>query len=200
MSLRLFKRRLRRDQQGATIVEFGFIAPIFLMMLMAIFELGHTMLLQATLHGALQQAGRNTSLESGLARFAAIDDDVEAMIKTSTPDAEVSFDRKNYYTFSDVGQPEDFVDSNGNGVYDADECFTDMNNNQQWDSDVGRDGIGGADDVVSYTVTVEYQRMFPVWGFLGWNQTGSLSSTTLLRNQPYGSQVDRVGRQICRAS
>lgn len=191
---------LARDTSGATIVEFGFVAPIFVLVLLAIFELGHAVMAQATLQGALQQAARDTTLETGLGNYGAIDDHVEAMLKTTIPNARVSFDRRNYHTFSDVGRPEDFVDANGNGVYDANECFTDMNNNGQWDADMGRTGVGGAEDVVFYTVTVTYARLLPIGGFLGLGDTNTMSSSTVLRNQPYGSQSERSGKQICRGS
>ncbi|MXO99959.1 pilus assembly protein [Altererythrobacter xixiisoli] len=191
---------LARDTSGATIVEFGFVAPIFVIMLLGIFELGHVVMAQATLQGAVQQAARDTTLETGLGNYQAIDDHVEAMLKTTIPNAEVSFDRRNYHTFSDVGRPEDYVDANRNGVYDPNECFTDINNNGQWDADMGREGIGGADDVVFYTVTVAYDRLFPIGNFLGWSDTNTMSSSTVLRNQPYGSQSERAGKQICRGN
>ena len=47
---------------------------------------------------------------------------------------------------------------------------------------------GGADDAVLYTMTVTYKQMFPMSTMLGWSPNKSITASTVLRNQPYGSQ------------
>jgi len=74
------------------------------------------------------------------------------------------------------------VDENGNGV---------------WDADVGKGGLGGANDVVLYTVTLNYDRVFPLWKLIGGDQRATASASTVLRNQPFGPQATRVQKQIC---
>ena len=190
-------RTLREDCRAATLVEFAMVAPVFLLLLMGSFDLGHTLYVRSTLQGALQDAGRGSGLEGGADSQQEIDDYVAAQVRSVAPKARVTFDRRNYAEFSDVGTPEDFVDANGNGVYDDDECFTDENGNGQWDSDVGEDGQGGAEDVVVYRVDVAYDRSFPLWKMIGLGDEARLSSTTTLRNQPFGTQEARVSEQIC---
>jgi hypothetical protein len=105
--------------------------------------------------------------------------------------------RVNYYTFADVGRPEDFTDKNGNDAYDANECFTDENASGEWEGDVSKDGLGGANDVVLYTVNVSYDRVFPIWTLIGGTQRTTVSARTILRNQPFGKQAARVKTNIC---
>ena len=97
-----------------------------------------------------------------------------------------------------MNTPEDFNDSNGNGLYDPNECFTDMNGNARWDADRGRSNSqGGADDVVLYTVSVSYNKIFPLWKLIGQPSTNVISAETTLRNQPFGVQSQQIGMRIC---
>ncbi|BBC73062.1 conserved hypothetical protein [Altererythrobacter sp. B11] len=189
-------RHLRADQQGTTLVEFAFVAPVFLLMLMGIFDLGHGIYIRAVLDGALQQAGRNSGLESGPENLAKIDQYVSDQVLALVPGGEMEFDRKNYWEFGDVGEAEDFIDANDNGVYDDDECFYDANDNDLWD-DRGKAGQGSAKDVVLYTATVNYDHLFPLWRFLGGTQDTSITASTTLRNQPFGSQPGRKVEYMC---
>ena len=85
------------------------------------------------------------------------------MVKNIAKNATIVFTRKNYDSFS-VIKPEPFTDTNGNGIRNTGECYTDINGNSQWDADPGVSGQGGANDVTLYTVTVTYPRLFPLFG------------------------------------
>ena len=197
-SPRLSRLRLvAGEDRGATIAEFAIVAPVFFLLLFGIFDIGHSIYTQSVLQGAVQDAGRDAGLESGGESVSEIDQYVRDQVAPLTPNGEFSFERANYLTFSDVGRPEDFVDSNDNELYDDDECFTDENGNELWDDDVGAAGLGGADDVVLYTVTVEYDRVFPLWALVGFDPVNSVSATTTLRNQPFGTQAGRTSVQVC---
>ncbi|MFM6932937.1 MAG: pilus assembly protein, partial [Novosphingobium sp.] len=160
------------------------------------FEMGLAQYMRSVLEGAMQQAGRNSSLQSGATSQSAIDSYVRSQVQSVYPGATVSFTRSNYTTFSDVSAPEDFTDSNANGRYDAGECFIDQNGNRQWDADRAMSGLGGANDVVLYTATVTYSSTMPVAGF-GFSPIQRLTSSTTLRNQPFSSQTSRSAVQIC---
>ncbi len=56
--LRRKASRFRAAQQGATVVEFALIAPVFIAMLIAIFETTLFLFAQANLQSAAMQAGR----------------------------------------------------------------------------------------------------------------------------------------------
>ena len=67
-------------------------------------------------------------------------------------------------------------------------AFRNVNGNSTWDADRGASGQGGASDVVVYTVTLSYNRLFPLWKMLGEPQAADIEVTTVLRNQPYMNQ------------
>jgi Flp pilus assembly protein TadG len=182
---------LRSDDHGATAVEFAIVAPVLLLMLMGFFDLAHTAYARSVLQGAMQMAARNSTLESGLTSQSTIDDYVEDQL-TFVVGSSATFDstRKSYSDFSKVGTAERYTDTAPvNGRYDPGECFEDVNANGRWDSDLGKAGQGGAQDAVLYTMTVTYNRLFPMASLLGWSSQQSISASTVLRNQPYGNQV-----------
>ena len=191
-------RDLRLSRDGATLVEFGFVAPVFFMMLMGIFDIAHGVYIRSVLEGALQSAGRNAGLESGPTTVDEIDAYVEKQVKNVIPAGELTFKRLNYWEFGDVGEEEDYIDSNNNEEYDDNECCFDGYENGKWD-DRGQAGIGGAKDIVLYTVDVKYDHLFPLWRFLGGNQKSTITASTTLRNQPYATQGTRTVTKICPA-
>lgn len=190
-------RALAGNTVAAAMVEFALAAPILLMLILGALEVGLNLYLRSVLEGAMLQAGRASSLEAAQDGQAAIDDQVTAQVHAVLPDARVTFQRSNYVTFSDIGRPEDFTDANGNGTYDNGECFTDENNNALWDGDVGRGGLGGANDVVRYTATLDYSGVIPDFTRLGVSSTRRMSASTTLRNQPFSVQTSRVKPRIC---
>ncbi|WP_338446069.1 TadE/TadG family type IV pilus assembly protein [Pelagerythrobacter marensis] len=200
MTLSLALARLKDARDGVTIVEFAIVAPVLLMFIFGIFDLGHGLYMQSVLQGAVQEAGRDSGLETGRAGQDAIDAEVRERVEAVMPfleEDDLTIRRLNYETFSDVGTPEDFDDANGSGTYDDTECFTDRNDNGEWDPDVGAEGLGGADDVVLYEVTVTYDRLFPFWRMVGLPHRGFAQATTVMRNQPFGQQATRRSVYIC---
>lgn len=179
------------DAGGATLVEFAFVTPVMLLMLMGFFDLAHQAYAKAVLSGVVQKAGRDATLESGPAAAAALDATVATQIKkVAGISATVTPTRASYTDFRGVGTPEQFTDAGtpGNNRYDPGECFVDTNGNGGWDADIGRSGQGGADDAVLYKVRVSYRRLFPMARMLGWSRNQEIVASTVLRNQPYAGQ------------
>jgi hypothetical protein len=186
-----FARRLRRDRRGAAILEFALTAPVFLLLLMGIFDFGWQLYARQVLQGAMSKAARDSTLEANMASQTALDARVETAVKNVFRQATVDFSRKTYDSFDAVGSPEPFVDKPPlNGKYDIGECFEDINGNGKWDADRARGGNGGADDVVLYTATMTFDRVLPVWNILGQSKTVTLTETTVLRNQPFTIGTD----------
>jgi len=190
-------RRLIGETRGAAAVEFALAVPILLTLLLGALEVGLNLYLRSVLEGALLMAGRSSSLQAAQAGQAAIDATVESQIHAILPSASVTFSRRNYVAFSDRGRPEDFTDANANDVYDPGECFTDENDNGQWDTDVSKNGQGGANDVVLYTASVDYRSVLPDFSTLGMAGLRTISASTTLRNQPFSVQTARVSHRIC---
>jgi Flp pilus assembly pilin Flp len=181
--------RLRGDRQGATLTEFGFVAPVLCLMIMGIFDMAHTQYTNSLINGAMQKAGRDLTLETAGSRQADIDARVRAEVMTVVPNtATVEFEKLSHFDFTDIGEAEEFNDDNGDAICNDGEIFVDANSNGQWDANRGRQGIGGARDAVLYTAVVTYPRLFPMHGLIGMPDTVTLRASTVLRNQPYDEQ------------
>lgn len=192
---------LAEDSRGATILEFGLIAPTLCLLLIGAFDVGHTLYMQSVLDGAVQKAARDGTLQSAAGASSlprdALDQLVRNQILPLNKNATIEFNRRFYRTFTDAAaaKHEDFVDTaDTSSPYHDEKCnngetFTDSNNNGVFDRD-GADSIdhAGARDNVVYTVTVSYPRMFPLDRFIGGSGTTKLTASTILSNQPFGDQ------------
>lgn len=181
-------RALLRDTSGVTIVEFAMIAPVLLVLLMGTYDVGYQLYASSVLQGALQKAGRDSTIEGAATATATIDQRVTDQVKVVVPNGTLTYTRKAYATFSTVAKPEDFSDVNSNGVCDSGEPYEDINGNSTWDTDRGMNGQGGAKDAVVYTATLTYPRPLAVAPMVGLSNTITIKTETVLRNQPFGMQ------------
>ena len=191
-------RRVRRDESGATIVEFAMIAAPMLLLLLGGLDLGYQSYIRSTMQGALNDAARTASVENPVLGVSGdtVEDQVEALIQQTVsgiaPNATIAVTQKSYFDFSAIGNPEQLMrDNNGNGQYDAndDDCFEDANGNGRFDTDAGADGKGGADDVVLYTATISAPRLMPIHAFIPTlGSTIEYTLETAVKNQPYDRQ------------
>lgn len=182
--------RLVRDQRGATIIEFAFVAPIMSLVLLAGFDFAHTLYTRGALQGIMQKAARDSALESGTTNATTIDDEVRAQASALVNNATITIKRRYYRTFSKAAaaQAEAWTDTNLDGACDAGEPYQDENLNNVWDPDGADAGQGGAKDAVVYTVTMTYPHMFPLYNFIGSSHNATVTAATVLRNQPFGDQ------------
>ena len=182
-------KRLKQDQDGATLTEFGFVAPILILMVMGIFDLGHSLYTSALINGAMQDAGRDLTLESAGSREDAIDALVTSQVlKVAPSSSTITLEKLSHFDFTDIGEAEEFEDDNGDGICNNNEVFVDLNENGLWDADRGQQGIGGARDAVLYTAIVSYPRLFPMAGLAGLPENVEIRASTVLRNQPFDEQ------------
>lgn len=199
--------KLRQDARGATIIEFAIVAPVLMTLIMGLGEMSYQEYLQVQLNGAVQKAARDSAIQGGAGNAATIDTKVITLIGAITASMTQSCaspaaantwcsTRKSYSQFGTI-KPEYIYDTNNNGVLDTGECFDDVNANNAWDADPGAAGQGGANDVAMYTMSVTYKRMFPVVGLLGWANSQTLTSTTILKNQPYANQAAPTVKKVC---
>lgn len=187
MTRRPFLRRLRRDEAGNSVVEFALTAPLFLIILLGILDFSWQYYAKLELQGVVNAAARAATLEGNALSQTALDDEVRRKVLNVFPRGEVTFVRKAYDSYSEVGDPEAFTDANSNGRYDSGECFEDVNGNTSWDADRGQTGNGGAEDIVLYTASLKMTRVLPVWKFMGQSEQSTLVASTVLRNQPYNA-------------
>lgn len=200
--------RLRRDRRGVALIEFAFVAPIMLILLMGLSDLLFQSYAQAVLTGEVQKAARDSGIEGGSAGAAAIDAKVASRMASLLKNLANSCStavaatpvwcatRKNYDSFGTIA-PEPFTDADGDGLREPGECFTDLNGNATWDADPGMTGQGGASAVTMYTVSVTFPRIFPVTGLLGWSSRKTIRASTTLKNQPYAAQTTTTPATVC---
>jgi hypothetical protein len=176
-----------RHDGGAAMVEFAFLAPIFIALLAAIMEFSGIMFVQAILEGSAREASR-----FGLTGFAqggvSREDQILAIIEDHTYGIidmdELEMETLVYESFGDIGEPEPFEDENGNEVWDNDEPFTDINGNGSWDPDMGAAGLGGPGAVVVYRMSYDWDIIIPLFRpFFG--DAITLQSNIAVRNEPF---------------
>ena len=183
-------RALGRDQRGVTTVEFALVLPPLLLLLLGGLELAHTKYVQTVLVGQLQKAGRDISLEgsANATTQTTVLNTVTSTLQGVAPNATVSYTLQSFHDYANVAnRAEEFGDADHDGLCDHGETFVDSNGNGHWDADGSVNGRGGAKDVVLLTATVTYPRLAMAQLF-GAGSTISLTSSTLLRNQPSSTQ------------
>ena len=181
------RRALLRDQRGSAAVEFAVVAPVMLMTLYGMFDMGHTQYTRALLEGAIEKASRAATIEG--VKTTSIDARVSSVVTQIAPGAILTFKRTTYTDFSDIARPEDFDDINKDGTCNDDEPYEDANGNNSYDLDRGKSGNGGARDAILYQVTVQYKRILPIGRLIGQSDTATMNATSVLRNQPFGIQA-----------
>lgn len=196
MTARPSLRHLPRDRRGATIIEFAMILPALCLILLGTFELGYRMYVASVLQGALHEAARLATV--GNVTTTQIDTRVKGRLRAFSHQATITTSTNSYNDFSQVSVPERITqDTAPTGQYNAGDCYEDYNNNQRYDLDRGRAGLGQADDIVRYQVSISYPRLFPVAAFFGWSDTDTITANTVLRNQPYAGRSIPVPAVRC---
>lgn len=198
MAIKRSITRIARDEGGAAIVEFGFIALPLILILLSGLDFGHRMYVTSVMQGALTDSARRASVEDPTLNYGGdtleerVASAVEAQVgNIATPGYTLTVTQSNFYDFTGIGNPEKILrDNDGDGVYDEDDgdCFADLNENGEFDTDTGRSGRGGANDVVFYEATLQMDALVPLANFLGGESRYTILAETAIRNQPWGTQ------------
>lgn len=180
-------RRLGGDEDGAALVEFAAILPALCVVLLAIFDMGYRSYATSVMQGALHEAARMATV--GGVTPTQIDTRVRSRLSNFTRNGTVTITTQSYQAYSQVAQPEPFtVDTAPLNTANSGDCWKDYNPNGSRDLDRGAGGVGNADDVVLYTVSMVVPKMFPIDRFLGWAHNDTITQTTVLTNQPYAGR------------
>lgn len=185
--------RIVGDTAGSTVIEFAALMPVFVMLLMAGFDIAFQQYAMSVLDGEVAKAGRDSALESGSlsGTQTTIDTRVRNVIHGLARDANVTFSRRSFSSYTRVASPgEPFIDSNADGACSTGETYEDSNRNGVFDATNGSfTGFSGAKDAIVYTATATYPRRFPLANLMGWNPNVSISASTVLKIQPFTSQA-----------
>lgn len=184
-------RSLRRDRRGATIVEFALVLPVLCTLLLGVLDLGYRSYVTSIIQGALHEAARMATV--GGVPLTTIQTHVQNRLQRFSNNATINVTTRSYADFTGVGIPETITsDTAPVGTYNTGDCFEDYNGNGRYDLDRGRSGLGGAEDVVFFEVTMTYPHIVPLGRFLGWSNNVTITQNTLLRNQPYAGRSTGV--------
>jgi Flp pilus assembly protein TadG len=178
-------------------LEFALVAPVALLMAMALCDIAYQLYMQSVLAGLVQKVGRDATIQG--ANPTTLDTTMLTTIQKINNNvrwAAGSPTRESYASFGNIA-PEPFTDTNRNGQRDPGECFTDVNGNGVWDADAGVAGNGGAGDMVVYTASMTYPHLFPFGAWLGWPARSTITASTILKNQPYATQVVPTPATVC---
>lgn len=170
-----------------TAVEYALVLPPMLFLIMGSIEFSLFLFVQSALEGATFSAsrlGKTGYVDSPATREETILQELDYRIGFFLDMEQMTIDSKAYSDFASIGQPEPFVDVNGNGEKDATENFTDSNGNGVYDTDMGVEGPGSAGEVVVYTVSYPWQVLNPLFhSYLG--ETVEITSKFVVKNEPY---------------
>jgi len=193
---------IRRDDRGVTIIEFALLAPVMCLLLLGLLDLGQRMYMTAVVQGTLFRAARKASV--GDQTTAQVDAFVTSQLTAFSRNATITITKKSYSEFTGVATIEKITsDTAPVGTYNAGtdaahpaDCFEDTNGDGKRD-EIGKSGLGQSDEIVYYEVKVDFPRVVPLGGFLGWSNTETVKANTVLRNQPYGAQIPSTPTVRC---
>lgn len=188
--MRTLMKRLARSETGAALVEFALIAPALCVTILGLFDISYNYYAESIIEGAVQKAARDSTVEDHANNPAGVDGKVRDAVHNLVPDAAVTFTRTAFADYADMNRPEDFTDTNGDGVCNNNEPFDDANGNGTHDDSRSLDVSNGARSAVLYEVNATYDRAFPLAGLIGLAPTVTVSARTVLRNQPFNKTDD----------
>ena len=200
MSRRRFMT-IGQDRRGATLPEFALILVPLCVMIMGTMEVGYQAYVRSVTLGALETLTRAVTLQN--VDSTAGETELRAQIRRVAPSATVDIVRGSVNRYNSFGKLERLtqdlnnndildgpVDTDGNGVKDKSDCWEDVDNNGVRNVVTsGANSIGGADDIVKYTVTVSYDRLLPLNRFIGGSSRTGTQASTVIRRQPFAAQT-----------
>ena len=194
MSPDMRRTRLAGDESGATLVEFALILPVLCVLLLGIFDLGYRSYASSVIQGSLHEAARMATV--GNVNMTQIDARVRQRLSNFAGSrATITTATESTYDFQSVRRAEKLlIDTAPVGTYNQGDCWEEVTGNTTRDNNRGRNGQGGADDIVRYEVTMTYPRIVPIGRFIGWSDTETITANTVLRNQPYAGRAINVQR------
>jgi hypothetical protein len=183
--------RIRHDSAGVTLVEFALVAPVMLVMICGLLELGYVAFARSTLESAILDASRRARVAQCPGEAATLIeqelDDRMAIVISHDGAPPVLTVRSYGSEFGNVGTPEPFNDLDASGSFDPGEPYSDINGNGEWDADMGKAGsYGGYGDVVQFTATFNVASLLP---FMAARINGNagyyrIVAETVVRNEP----------------
>lgn len=184
-------RDLLRREEGVTLVELSLSVPILAVAVIGIMEMSMIFFVSSMMEGGVREAAR-FGITGGSPEGQTREEQIIAIVEERTLGllelTEDDIATLVYPSFDSVGKPEPFTDNSPeNGVYDEGEDFLDVNGNGVWDSDMGAAGLGGPGEIVLYRIDTEWSLMTGLLdGLIGEAGAIPLSASIVVRNEPFG--------------
>lgn len=181
------RRKIIRDNEGTTALEFAMITPVFMLIMMGIIEFSLVMFTQAIMESATgntARTGKTGYSEGQLSREQQLINSVATRTSALLDPTKLTVSMRVYPSFDSVNDPEPYTDSNHNGMYNSGEPYTDVNGNGQWDNDMASAGAGNANDIVVYTVSYPWRIMTPILSNI-MGTTYNVSARAVVKNEPW---------------
>ena len=187
-------RSIGQCEDGLAAVEFAFVAPVFVIMLMGIIEFALIMFTSAVLESATSNTarlGKTGYADAGKTRAQQIVANIQARTAGLLDPKKITISTQVYAAFPNVGQPEPCIKPvNPPCGGTAGVNYVDVNGNGKWDADMGAAGEGNAGEVVVYTASYPWPLFTPgIKKILG--NTFTISSRTVVMNEPFSTGVTR---------
>lgn len=179
-------RRLKRTQKAAMSVEFAFVAPVMIILMVGALEFAMIQFLGSLIESAVLEASRYGATgytQTAKSRDEVIRERVNEWAMGLIDAGDISINTQTYPSFEAVGEPEPYDDLNLSGGWETGEPFVDVNGNGTWDQDMGEAGLGGPGDVVLYEVGYKWGLLTALLKPLIGDVT--FRSTVAVRNEPY---------------
>ncbi len=169
------KRPWLKKDNGSAAIEFAFVAPIFITLLIGMFETGTMLIIQNSLDAAAREASRFGMTGGSTGNFSRKDSIYKKVQDVASAYSGGIVNPKllkvavvAYDSLDSMEKPEPYVDANENGLYDVGEYFEDLNNTGSWEEDQGEsNSFGLKGEAVLYTVSYDYKSILSVFSFIG---------------------------------
>tara|TARA_R110002096_G_scaffold416576_2_gene619530 strand:+ start:382985 stop:383608 length:624 start_codon:yes stop_codon:yes gene_type:complete len=181
----------KKNERGSFVLEYALLAPLFMAITFGSIEMGRILMVYTTMEGAVTEATRIAMTGSVPEEYETTEAYIQHHVKQSLEnvgvDAGVTISMKVYDSFSDVGAEEPYTDSNADLSCNNGEFYTDVNDNGTWDNDMGASGTGGEENIMVMEISVDLPYMMKgVVGIVSEEKSINLSTSTAVRNEPYG--------------
>src|SRR3954462_3469677 len=87
-----------RDERGASAVEFAFIVPLLIVLVLGIAEFGHAFQVQGTLSAAAREGGRAMALRNDPVDARAVVRNAASSLNPAITDAQITIDAQSCLT------------------------------------------------------------------------------------------------------
>lgn len=184
-------RRYARCEDGVTLVEFALSVPILTLAMIGIMEVSMVLFVGSMMEGGVREAAR-FGITGGSSNEQTREERIIQIVSERTLGllnlTEDDISTLVYPSFDSVGKPEPFTDNAPeNGVYDEGEDFLDVNGNSVWDADMGAAGLGGPGEIVLYRIDTEWPLMTGLLDdLMGEDGAVPLTASIVVRNEPFG--------------